>query len=131
MELIKKALKKVKHTGEGDDGWARKRALTALKYVKDENLKVLNAGCGYGHDSHEFKKAGHYVIGVDFNKDLVDFAVKNGFQDEGYVCDLNEKLPFSNEEFDVIFCSEVIEHLPIIDTFLEECNRILIGGGYY
>ena len=35
----------------------------------------------------------------------------------------------SKEEFDVILCSEVVEHLPIINVFLGECSRVLKKGG--
>ena len=121
--------KNAEHVSMEDDGWARKRARVALEFVEGRNLRVLNAGCGPGFDSDEFKKAGHYVVGIDFDKKLVDFALKNGFQQEGKIADLNKEIPFKDSEFDVIFCSEVVEHLPIISVFLEECGRVLKKGG--
>ena len=119
----------VEHVSLEDDGWARRRAKEALRFVEWEKLRVLNAGCGPGFDSEEFKKAGHYVVGIDFDKRLVDFASEHGFQDEGKVVDLNKRLPFKDNEFDVVFCSEVVEHLPAIEGFFGECNRVLRKGG--
>ncbi len=117
------------HITLDDDGWARKRAREALRFVQGENLRVLNAGCGPGFDSEEFRKAGHYVVGIDFDSKVVDFAVENGLQQEGKVADLNKRLPFRDSSFDVVFCSEVVEHLPVISVFLRECGRVLKKGG--
>ncbi len=130
IDSMNRALKEHgEHVSMEDDGWARKRAREALKFVQGTGLKVLNAGCGPGFDSEEFKKAGHYVVGADFDKKLVDFALEKGFQQEGKVVDLNGTLPFKDNEFDIVFCSEVVEHLPIISIFLKECNRVLKHGG--
>ena len=130
LDSMNKTLKKnADHVSLEDDGWARKRAKIALEFVEGSNLRILNAGCGPGFDSEEFKKAGHYVVGIDFDKSLVDFALKNGFQQEGKLADLNKEIPFKDNEFDVIFCSEVVEHLPIIHVLLKECKRVLKKGG--
>jgi len=127
---MRQALGKSKeHISLKDDGWARKRAKAALEFVEGTGLRILNAGCGPGFDSEEFKKKGHHVVGIDFDRNMVNFALKNGFQQEGKVADLNDVLPFKDREFDVLFCSEVVEHLPIIEVFLRECNRILKKGG--
>jgi SAM-dependent methyltransferase len=45
------------------------------------------------------------------------------------VLDLNETLPLSDRAFDVIFCSNVMEHLINIDGFLAECRRIITSDG--
>ena len=130
LESARFALKNnADHVSMEDDGWARRRAREALAFVNGKGLRVLNAGCGPGFDSEEFKKAGHHVVGIDFDQKLIDFAAKHGFQQEGKVADLNKKLPFADHEFDVIFCSEVVEHLPILGVFLGECNRILKNDG--
>jgi len=45
-------------------------------------------------------------------------------------CDLNNKLPFPDNFFDVVFSNQVIEHLINIDCFIEEVYRILKSDGY-
>jgi SAM-dependent methyltransferase len=129
-ESMNRALRECsEHVSLEDDGWARRRAREALRFVGGKNQRVLNAGCGPGFDSDEFRKAGHYVVGIDFDRKLVDFAVGRGFQQEGRVADLTRALPFKDNSFDIVFCSEVVEHLPIITNFLGECNRVLKQNG--
>jgi SAM-dependent methyltransferase len=43
---------------------------------------------------------------------------------------LNERLPYSDQTFDVVCSNQVIEHLMDTDRFLEEIMRILKPGGY-
>jgi SAM-dependent methyltransferase len=38
-------------------------------------------------------------------------------------------LPFSNAAFDVVLCTEVLEHVPNPDATLQEIRRVLRGGG--
>jgi len=44
--------------------------------------------------------------------------------------DLNEKLPFEDNKFDVITASHVIEHLNDTDGFVKEMFRVLKKSGY-
>ncbi|MBU0846872.1 methyltransferase domain-containing protein, partial [Patescibacteria group bacterium] len=45
--------------------------------------------------------------------------------------DLLEPMPFSDGEFDVVYSSHFLEHLPkrFVPLFLEECRRVLKPGG--
>ena len=45
--------------------------------------------------------------------------------------DLRAALPFKNDEFDGVYHSHVLEHLPRADgeRFLRECWRVLLPGG--
>ncbi|MBL0340959.1 MAG: class I SAM-dependent methyltransferase [Bacteroidetes bacterium] len=38
-------------------------------------------------------------------------------------------IPFPDNEFDIIFCTEVMEHVPNPEHFLSEINRVLQSGG--
>jgi SAM-dependent methyltransferase len=46
-------------------------------------------------------------------------------------CDLNRKLPFADNDFDVVYHSNVLEHVRCCDAlpFIRECYRILKPGG--
>jgi ubiquinone/menaquinone biosynthesis C-methylase UbiE len=46
-----------------------------------------------------------------------------------YVCDLNKKLPFQDQEFDTIILSDVLEHLLNPQDLWFEMFRILKSGG--
>lgn len=100
------------------------------------NDYVLDLGCGEGR--HAIGTAYHFpestVIGLDlsfqdlqsaqsksrdfFEKKTCTFIQANGFH-----------LPFSNEAFDHIICSEVLEHIQDYQAFLIEITRILKPGG--
>jgi SAM-dependent methyltransferase len=46
-----------------------------------------------------------------------------------YVCDLNQLLPFKDEEFDTIILSDVLEHIKYPGNLWTEMARILTPGG--
>lgn len=46
-----------------------------------------------------------------------------------HVCDLNNPFPFKSEEFDVIYCNQVLEHIMNLKIFIDECYRILKPKG--
>ncbi len=46
-----------------------------------------------------------------------------------YLINDNGKLPFKNEEYDIIFLFDVLEHIKDDANFINECYRILKPGG--
>jgi len=44
---------------------------------------------------------------------------------------ITEGLPFSDENFDVVYHSHLLEHIPLIEalSFMKECHRVLKPGG--
>ena len=47
------------------------------------------------------------------------------------ICDVQKGLPFSDETFDVVYHSHLLEHLPreAALPFIKECYRVLRRGG--
>lgn len=80
--------------------------------------KVLDFGCG----NKTFKKCFDYeeYIGVDIEES--GHSHKNEQIDIYYD---GKKIPFSDNYFDSIFTSEVLEHVFNIDEILNELNRVL------
>lgn len=76
-----------------------------------DGMSVLDIGCGRN------KYPG--AIGVDF-LDLPGVDV---------VADLNERLPFDDESFDVVYSNQVLEHVPNLIPVVAECHRLLRPGG--
>jgi len=97
---------------------------------RNRNAQLLDLGCGYGELTLRAgeiigTKEIHAVEIVDKKIDKVKASgidVRKG--------DLNQRLPFEDESFDVIIASHVIEHLSNTDIVLEEVYRILKMGGY-
>jgi len=45
------------------------------------------------------------------------------------VCDLNNKLPFEDGEFEVVYSNQVFEHVHNMIGLVEEIHRVLVAGG--
>jgi len=87
------------------------------------NNKILDVGCGDGELLYPFiNKSDTY--GFDIADKLINKAKKKGIK--ASVLNLeSSKFPFSDEFFDIIICSQVIEHIVNTDHLLSEINRVL------
>ncbi len=94
---------------------------------KTGTLKVLDIGCGTGINSQVISSLGHDVIGVDISEEAIRKYHSRGFS--GHVMDIEKPLEFPDEEFDLVFCSEVIEHLINVKGLIREIYRILRSNG--
>jgi SAM-dependent methyltransferase len=117
---------------EIDPAFAR-RASIILKEVEKEKPKVvLDAGCGRGF----YLKALSYfsfikkIYGIDINKKYLEIA-KRINNDPRVVIKHGSiyNLPFSDNFFDLIICSEVLEHLKNDGLALKELKRVLKPKG--
>lgn len=86
--------------------------------------KVLDAPAGTGVLSGRLKEMGFDVFAADIDPNL--FGVDGAFCEK---VNLNMELPFSEETFDFILCSNGIEHLEDPFRFTRECFRILKERG--
>lgn len=98
-----------------------------IKNIKPKS-KILDVGCADGYFSREFIKIGYDIYGCDLSTDILGKAKSFGIKTD--VCNLEEKLPYKKNYFDIVFAGEVIEHIIDTDLFLTECNRILKKGGF-
>jgi 2-polyprenyl-3-methyl-5-hydroxy-6-metoxy-1,4-benzoquinol methylase len=99
--------------------------------------RVLDAGCGGGrHVCEAFRRPGVIVAGVDLKIDDLNQARGYLFamaQENGGVWAVAQanivKLPFADGFFDVVVCSEVLEHIDDEKTAAAELLRVLKPGG--
>jgi 2-polyprenyl-3-methyl-5-hydroxy-6-metoxy-1,4-benzoquinol methylase len=89
--------------------------------------KILDVGCYNGFLGKKFIKAGNKVYGVDISKKALEKAEKFGVLVK--CADLEKKLPYGSNFFDIIVAAEIIEHLKDTDFFLKEIFRVLKPGG--
>jgi len=89
--------------------------------------ELLDAGCGTGWFSVEGANRGAKVTSMDLGPKLLSEVEKKvaSMRVVGSVLDI----PFPANYFDVVVCSEVIEHLPIKQLALDELYRVLKPGG--
>ncbi len=102
-------------------------------------FKVLDAGCGGGrHLSEAYRARGVSVVGIDLNRDdaLKAHNTTKIMRHEGehgggaslvMVSDVT-RLPFKDASFDLVICSEVLEHIPDHRQAIAEVIRVLKPG---
>ena len=83
--------------------------------------KILDVGCGTGIASEELKRFG-VVYGVDISPKSIKEAMEYSRCDKCYV-GIAEELPFEDSMFDVVVCTEVMEHLLDPSKALSEMMR--------
>jgi len=89
---------------------------------------LVDVGCGDGDFLFRYlKKVPREFHGVEGMASRQAKAEKLGIKVVG--CDLNGRWPFEDGKFDVVFSSQVIEHLHNTRMFVEEAYRVLKRGG--
>ncbi len=103
--------------------------------------KVLDLGCGFGRHAFEAARRGASVVALDAGRNEVE-GVASMFGAMVAAGELAEgslhtnvvqgdalHLPFQDETFDRVICSEVLEHLPDDVAAMAELARVLRAGG--
>jgi SAM-dependent methyltransferase len=101
---------------------------------------LLDMGAGAGRHAFESFRRGAKVIALDYDvaelKDVAGlFAAMHaaGEAPEGAAAATvngdGTQLPFPDDAFDRIVCSEVLEHIPDLDAAVRELHRVLKPGG--
>lgn len=94
-----------------------------------EKAVVLDVGCNSGCIGVPLTKKGCHVQGIDIQPDLVKRAQSFGiFAEVGVAEDLSR---YKDESFDVVVCSEVLEHLYDPMEAIKEAKRVLRPNGLY
>jgi SAM-dependent methyltransferase len=86
----------------------------------DSSTRILDVGCG---------SAGLLGRSPELDVIGVDLAERPGYGGVLVVADATERLPFADEEFDLVYCNSVIEHVPPERRarFASECRRVARG----
>jgi len=92
-----------------------------------KNKKILDAGCGEGYflsiiDSQE-------KYGVELSSKRISEALKTYPELKIKIADVNN-LPFDDNTFDVIVCSEVLEHVSGYEKAIKEFKRCVKPYGH-
>ncbi len=103
-----------------------RRLAMVRQWVCLEGAAILDAGCGVGMYTEQFRRFSDRVIGVE-----IDLAVARRARSRipGIVVAPAEALPFADGSFDVLFSHEVIEHVADDRLAAAEMVRVTSSGG--
>ncbi|MEO1053268.1 MAG: methyltransferase domain-containing protein [Bacteroidota bacterium] len=113
---------------------ADKKRLDFIAKVIGDNIgdkgRVLDVGCGNGIISLHLGHLGYDVQGIDVSEKAIEKAkAANKFDNVSFKTLSAEELAASGETYDVIICSEVLEHLDQPGSLLEKLHESLKEGG--
>ena len=108
----------------------RRRAVLKLLGVS-EGDRILEIGCGEGHYLSKMAERGcGSLVGLDISLGKLKMAKSRLLQNEFDLLTADaESLPFKDDSFHWILCTETIEHLLAPGKALEEIRRVLKRGG--
>ena len=96
-----------------------------------EKLKILDIGSGGGLLCEPLYRLGASVTGIDASNKNIEVAKLHAKEMDlniKYIHSSPENINFKNE-FDVILCMEVVEHVSNINLFIQKCSRLVKKNG--
>jgi ubiquinone/menaquinone biosynthesis C-methylase UbiE len=91
--------------------------------------RALDLGCGEGRFTEELARAGAVPVGVDVAQAALDRARAKHPSLDFRLAPIDGPLPLDDGSFDVVWASEVIEHVADTARWLSEVRRVLVSGG--
>lgn len=98
---------------------------------KESFHDVLDCGCGTGsmiqllHEKYPDK---HYV-GLDLTPEMIRIAQAKRLSNTKFIVGDSENLPFTEESFDAVICSNSFHHYPNPQNFFDSTYQVLRKGG--
>ena len=124
-------LKGIEKTGENPwiegDLWSEMELSTSnliKKYAKP-NDTILDVGVGLGRLMQEFPYLNRY--GIDISLDLLEISKKKGIN---VAFSRIEDMPYNNNLFDIVVCTDVLEHVIDLNYCANKILDVLKPNGY-
>jgi ubiquinone/menaquinone biosynthesis C-methylase UbiE len=93
------------------------------------NARILEVGCGDAAFTKSLAEYSSCVTGIDLSAQQIERNTRAYPELFFLQHDVAERLPFRDDSFEVIWCSEVLEHLFDPGFALREMQRVLVPQG--
>lgn len=110
--------------------WHTQKISQVAKLLPKDPKKVLDVGCSSGVLTAEIAKAlpQSKVTGLDSYRKAIVFA-QTKYPHIAFIVGDAHKLPFKNKVFDLVICTETLEHLVDPAKALGQIRRVLVPRG--
>ena len=107
--------------------WERRRPLLLAEARPGE--RVLDLGCGAGRFVAALHDAGADPVGIELAEAALERARRNAPGTDFKLVEPDGSLPLEHASVDLVWCSEVLEHVADTEYLLLEVRRVLRPGG--
>lgn len=107
--------------------WELRRSFLLAEVRPDD--RALDLGSGAGDFTALLAEAGAHATGVDVAEAALDRARTRNAGLDFRLAPIDGQLPLEDNAFDLVWASEVIEHIADTARWLSEVRRVLAPGG--
>lgn len=100
-------------------------------YLPNQNIDLLDLGCGTGLAAEAFHSLTRSMVGVDLSKNMLDKARNKRIFSELHQQSLPEFLMAHQAHYDVIIAGDVFTYFGDLDTIFRHCKRLLNPSGLF
>ena len=130
MEFSQQALP-YSQTPSISDGARLQKLVQAVS--PDANARVLDVACGPGYVALAFAEICREVVGIDLTPEMLEVAEshrrKRQITNASFQLGAAEKLPFRNQQFDVVVSRLALHHWQAPRRIIAEMVRVCCRGG--
>lgn len=121
---------------DGNKGYLKKKASKLKRSTKrikrlmrlTNGRRFLDVGCNVGYAVESARHLGFQSTGIDLDPESIEIACSM-FPGGRYITSSIQAMADRQEKFDVIYCAEVIEHVPDPKAFADSLFALLDAGG--
>lgn len=142
-------IKEIEHFQKDSDYWwnpegpfkpLHKLNSVRIEYIRDtilkhfqkdtiDNLSIIDVGCGGGLVCEPFARQGAKVTGLDADVNAIAVAKEHAAQSDLKIDYQAKLIEDVIKKYDVVLALEVIEHVPSVEAFIENCLNICKDDG--
>jgi 2-polyprenyl-6-hydroxyphenyl methylase/3-demethylubiquinone-9 3-methyltransferase len=103
------------------------------QHTQLQNKTVLDVGCGAGILTESLARNGSQVTGIDASTEIIEAAQEHAQQEKlniaYYAMGIEEFMQQHEQQYDVVTCMELLEHVPDPAKLIQDCCALIKPGG--